>query len=334
MSGAARWAAHAYPTVRLLVRTPRTWQLFFPRVVGLRLRRRPAWLSLYREQLRYAAAVAFIGAAVVLAVLNARAATPSAPSPQQPRAVPASARPDWHEFKVTRVSDPTPMFASYHGLNLRLPIRPDKITLIAFHQAAGTQDFLHMTSLIQTPTAKPTPSAAATGVNEGAEIAYAEDVAMPTVYQGRVLRLWRSGRTGKPDSAADVGAKAGTTVYSPVSGTVLGVRGYELYGQYPDIEIHITPTGHPDLDVVLLHTYEPTVRAGDDVTAGVTPLSKVRWLSKLLDNQLDEFTHDGGNHVHVQLIRLKIPGQMPKTGGATWDPLAGGNVKTKKKASP
>jgi hypothetical protein len=311
------------------VKKPGTWQPFFPPGTGVKLRRRPAWTVRHREQLRYGAAFSLIGAALALAIVNARAAPPSAPASQQSATAGVAAQPSWHEYTVVRIPDPTPIFATYRDLAIHLPIRPDKITLIAFHQAAGSQQFLHMKSIIEPTKPKSAPSAASTGVPESAEIAYAEDAPAPTVYAGRFIRLWRSGRSGFPDSAADVGAKVGTTVYSPVSGTVLGVRGYELYGRYPDIEIHIMPTGHPELDVVLLHTYDPSVRAGEEVTAGVTPLSKVRWLSRLLDNQLGEFTHEGGNHVHVQLIRLKVPGEMPKIAGTTWDPLAGGNVRSK-----
>ena len=45
----------------------------------------------------------------------------------------------------------------------------------------------------------------------------------------------------------------GTPVYAPVSGEVLEVRPYYLYGEYADFEIHITPNGWAEVDVVLIH---------------------------------------------------------------------------------
>jgi hypothetical protein len=167
------------------------------------------------------------------------------------------------------------------------------------------------------------PATSAGAPDQSAEIAYAEDIALPGIYGGRVIRLYRSGRDGPPDTAADVGAAGGTQAYVPVTGTVLGVRHYALYGRYPDIEIHISPAGRPDLDVVCLHTTDPTIHAGQEVTAGVTPMSKVRWLSRMFDNQLGEYTHEGGNHVHVQVNRLAVPGRMPGAGSAPIDPTPG-----------
>jgi biotin carboxyl carrier protein len=307
------------------VKTPSTWQPFFPKDVGIRMRRRPWWLAHYDEQLRYAAAAVLIGAALWLAVVNSRSAPPQPPQPAQARAAEStSAPPTRHPYKLVVIPNPTPVFATCDGLQLSLPIRPEQITLIAFHQAAGGNDSLHML----TPSGPPARSAApssSTGTatpDESAEIAYAEDIQLPGVYGGRVLRLYRSGRDGPPDTAADVGSAQGAQVLAPVTGTVLGVRHYALYGEYDDIEIHISPKDRPDIDVVALHTRDPSVKAGDEVTAGVTPLSKVRWLSKLFDNQLGEYTSDGGNHVHIQVNRLSVPGRMPGPGGATTNPMS------------
>ena len=62
---------------------------------------------------------------------------------------------------------------------------------------------------------------------------------------GKVLRLWRPGRPGQPDTAADVGALAGAPVVAPISGTVLKVKAYKLYGKYDDVQVHIGPDGTP-----------------------------------------------------------------------------------------
>ena len=100
-------------------------------------------------------------------------------------------------------------------------------------------------------------------------------------------------------------------VYAPVSGTVVLVVDYMLFDETPDIEIHIQPTGRPDLDCVVLHTYDPLVAAGDTVVGGVTPISHVRDIaSHLTDIQLYYYTpeDDPGNHAHVQVNNADAEG--------------------------
>lgn len=128
--------------------------------------------------------------------------------------------------------------------------------------------------------------------------------------------MWRSNRSGAPDSAIDVGAPPGTPVYAPVTGEVIGVRAYRLYDKYDDYEIHIQPTGWPEVDVVLIHIDNVSVEVGDHVIGGVTPLAGVRLLSDRVTHQISAFTKDGGDHVHVQLNRLEVPGKLPPIGGS------------------
>ena len=81
------------------------------------------------------------------------------------------------------------------------------------------------------------------------------------VLVGKVLRMWRA-RPGKPDTAADVGAKPGSAVFSPVTGTVVKVKKYKLYGKWDDYELHIQPDGYPTLDLVMIHLDGRLVQAG------------------------------------------------------------------------
>jgi murein DD-endopeptidase MepM/ murein hydrolase activator NlpD len=124
------------------------------------------------------------------------------------------------------------------------------------------------------------------------------------------LRLWRSNRTGEPNTAADVGAAVGTAVWSPVTGTVAAVKAYQLYGKYDDFEIHIQPDGRTDVDVVLIHVTDVAVEAGDRVFAGATRIASVRLMSDKMDLQLGGYTNDGGDHVHLQLNRIEKPGVL------------------------
>lgn len=205
--------------------------------------------------------------------------------------------------------DPTPRFALEGGTILRLPIDPTQVTAMAFHQASG-QTALHMTSLV--PDADMT---LATEMKAVPPLAVEADPA-DDIWDGCCLRLWRSNRGGQPDTAVDTGANPGTPVWSPVSGTVVRVRPYLLYEKYEDFEIHIRPSGRADAEVVLIHVQDVRVEAGDRVKAGVTQLASVRQMSDKIDIQLGGYTPNGGDHVHMQLNAVGIPGSVPPAGGS------------------
>jgi hypothetical protein len=122
--------------------------------------------------------------------------------------------------------------------------------------------------------------------------------------------LWRTNVAGKSDSALDCGAKPGTPVFSPVSGTVMRIRAYKLYGTIDDYEIHIKTDAWNDVDMIILHVTSPTVTEGQHVDAGLTQVASVRALtSKLSGLQLRSYTIEGGNHTHVQLTIVPKPDQ-------------------------
>lgn len=211
--------------------------------------------------------------------------------------------------------EPTPLFAHYRSLYLRLPVDPASITQVAFHQASGDKAF-HMTSLVpdadlgEAARLKHAPmSLAAT------QSGVASD-SVTTIWNGQAIRLWRSNRRGTPDTAVDVGANAASDVYAPVTGTVLEVRAYKLYDKYPDYEIHIAPDGWEDIDVVLIHVDDVSVTPGDRVQAGVTRIACVRKMSDKVDLQLKGYTRNGGDHVHVQLNKVSVPGKLDTVTGS------------------
>lgn len=222
---------------------------------------------------------------------------------------------------------PTPFFASFRGVKLRLPVAPQNITVVAFHQASY-DDAWPMTSLVakgslaeaskaaaRKRAARP-PSGTAKAGSAATRPAVSPTSAATTltsarsdgVWTGRALSLWRSGRTGKPNTALDCGARPDTPVFSPVDGTIMEIRAYKLYGKYPDFEIHIKPDAWSDVDVVILHTTDPRIVEGQHVVAGIDQLSKVRALaSKMTGLQLAQYTAEGGNHCHVQVNRIMKP---------------------------
>jgi hypothetical protein len=262
-----------------------------------------------RAALYATAAIALFAGAGRLAWANASGRAPQPPASPVAVASAETTIPVFvprRDIKVKPVAIPTPVFATYRSLAIHLPVKPEQVTLIAFHQAGSNRVTIHMRSLV--PVVTPLAAKAAAKKEEPTEsadeVAEAEDEPIATVWGGKVTRLWRSTRQGEADTAADCGSKPGTPVMAPVSGRVVAVHMYALYGQYPDYEIHIIPTGWDRMDCMVLHTTNPLVHAGDEVVGGVTKIAKVRELSKWFASQLDDYTHDGGNHVHIQFDQL------------------------------
>jgi hypothetical protein len=218
-----------------------------------------------------------------------------------------------------KAQQPTPFFASFRGVKLRLPVPPQCVTAVAYHQASPAGP-LAISSLVGCRSIEEAARSAArkralkTSVAPTSSVLVAESAStyedVNGVWTGKVLQLYRSGRVGKPNNAVDCGARPGTPVYSPVDGTVMEIRPYMLYGKYPDFEIHIKPDAWSDIDVIILHTTDPAVKLGQHVVAGLDQISHVRALSgKVPGIQLAEYTVDGGNHTHVQINRILKPGQ-------------------------
>jgi len=210
--------------------------------------------------------------------------------------------------------DPTPHFARYDDLILHLPVDPNELTAVAFHQASG-ELALHMTSLAPDADMELAAELKAVPPVQGTFLTDPDADDSDTTWQGCVLRLWRSGRTGMPDTAVDCGADPGTAVWSPVTGTVVRVKAYQLYDKYDDYEIHIRPDGSDDIDVVLIHVDDLRVAEGDRVKAGVTRIASVRMMSDRLNLQLGGYTANGGDHVHMQLNAIE-DGTLSGTDGS------------------
>lgn len=205
-----------------------------------------------------------------------------------------------------RKKDPTPVFAAYGGIEFRVPVPCDDLVDIAFHQASYSYA-RHLKTQLPTWATDDAANKKGTGRTVATNVADAQGW-----LTGYVLRLWRN-RPGSPDSAADVGAPAGSPVLAPVTGTVLLVKRYKLYEKYDDVQIHIRPEGHSDLDVVLIHIIDPTVEVGDLVTGGVTPIGAVRRLSNRMHLQLSDFVPGDGDHTHMQLNKVKPGTTEPVT---------------------
>ena len=189
----------------------------------------------------------------------------------------------------------TPRIARIGSVDLRSPILPANLTGVLFHQASYNYALVLETKL---PEADYEKAANAHKIRVNTKQTEGEWL------DADALHVWRVGDVTPMDTSIDVGALPGSIVRSPVTGTVVLVKNYKLYDQIDDIEIHIQPDGHPELDCVLLHTKDPLIAAGDTVEAGITEISHVRDIEKdLYDVQLTYFTPEGvgGNHTHVQV---------------------------------
>jgi hypothetical protein len=206
---------------------------------------------------------------------------------------------------------PTPAFASFRGVQLLLPVPTADVTVIAFHQTSFNDSY-RMTPLV---TIKSTAYGQAACATERKHGKLGEPVPDPPadadgVWAGWGLDLLRPGVAGARDTALDCGAKPGTPVLSPVTGTVMRIRHYVLYGKYPDIEFQIKPDAWNDADVFVLHVTGPVVAEGARVVAGVTQIASVRDLSGEVPGlQLASFTPEGGDHTHIQIDRIPHPNE-------------------------
>jgi hypothetical protein len=126
------------------------------------------------------------------------------------------------------------------------------------------------------------------------------------------------GRARPATSAADVAVPEGSLLAAPVSGTVVEVREYVLYGKTRDWRIVIEPDSHPTLHVVLIHLRQPRVAPGDAVVAGDTVLGAVRSLSfgSHIDYVLPDLTEADGD-IHFPHTHIEV---KPATASAPLDP--------------
>jgi hypothetical protein len=115
---------------------------------------------------------------------------------------------------------------------------------------------------------------------------------------------------GPSTGSVDVGAVAGTDVYSPVDGKVVSIRPYVIDGRAYGSVIEIQPSSTP-ADVVTLTNLStaPGIVVGSSVSAATTKLGAVADLSKVLTQEISRYSSDAGNHVHIEV------GPAPATNG-------------------
>jgi hypothetical protein len=168
------------------------------------------------------------------------------------------------------------------SLTLELPAAKEDIISIGYHQAYNVRakSLVSVTASMGQATTQAVAAAARFG-------------GMPAFV------MTARGRGSALDSAADIVLKPGSIVKSPVTGRVLEVVPYLLYGRINDIRIEIIADGYPAVKVALVHIDKATVTAGQRVEAGVTPLATVRPLG--ISSQIDQYLGAAVTHVHIQV---------------------------------
>ncbi|MBV9454659.1 MAG: hypothetical protein JOZ19_11150 [Rubrobacter sp.] len=114
-----------------------------------------------------------------------------------------------------------------------------------------------------------------------------------------------AGRPGPRTGALDVGAEAGTSVYAPVTGTVVAIRPDPILQEGGKV-VEITPADNPNIRVNVSFVQDVNGELGpkSPVTAGITELGKVADSRKVLSPQLASYTAGTGNHVTISVPKI------------------------------
>jgi hypothetical protein len=139
------------------------------------------------------------------------------------------------------------------------------------------------------------------------DMSVAESAARPKVMPTRY-------RPTPSRSAADILVPPRIEIRAPVTGIVKRAAGYRLYCKHDDNFVTISPVGHPELEVKVLHVAGLRVKPGDRVVAGKTPIA--RHATKFpFGSQVDAFSEGPAwPHVHMEVTQLEVPDATPVVG--------------------
>ena len=181
---------------------------------------------------------------------------------------------------------PDTVLAEVAGVGISTPVRPANLTGLGYHPEGGSLAAM-------APRGE--------NLSENALLGLVSSGETPEGISYNVMD--DAGREGPGTGALDVGAGAGTTAYSPVTGSVTSIR------PDPTVEganvIEIKPDANPDVRVnVALVQSNSGAGVNDRVVAGMTRLGAVADSAKVLDPQISAYTTDAGNHVTITVSRV------------------------------
>jgi murein DD-endopeptidase MepM/ murein hydrolase activator NlpD len=177
------------------------------------------------------------------------------------------------------------VIAIYGSLRLQAPIAQSRITAIGFH--GGSQGAIALTPV-------------GSQVNQGlfgrlAHKLFGGD-------SGGVRWYQLPGGLGASTSSLDIGAPAGTDVYAPVDGTVVGLHDLILDGRPYGQKLEIQPNGSPSVVVTISHLRaDPALTVGSAVVASTSRIGTLLDFSAVEKQSLARFTQDAGNHVSIEI---------------------------------
>ena len=231
-----------------------------------------------RERRRRRLAVLVVIALVALVTLSLSAFGGSGTPAQAP--APASAS------RLLPAGPPQPEILARLGtLHVQLPVSQSRVTAIGYQ---GGSDG----SLALAPVG--------TQANEGVLKRVVRSVFGGSNGKPRWYQL--PGGVGPSTSAIDIGAPAGTDVYSPVDGTIVAIDDVVLNAAAYGSRIDIQPAGAPSLVVAVSHVrVDPSLVIGSPVTSGSSKLGSIVDFTHAERQALARYTNDSGNHVVVEV---------------------------------
>jgi murein DD-endopeptidase MepM/ murein hydrolase activator NlpD len=185
--------------------------------------------------------------------------------------------------RLLPVGPPTPLTVALHsGLRIQLPISQSRVTAIGYH--SGDDGVVALTPLGHQG-------------NQGALSRLAHKIFGGG---GGGFVYYQLGGGGT--AVLDVGAAAGTDVYAPVDGTIVGISDYVLNGRAYGSRIDIQPSAAPSLVVSLTQLKpDPALTVGSAIAASTTKVGRLVDLSAVEKQALAKYTQDAGNHVSIEL---------------------------------
>ena len=231
-----------------------------------------------------ALAIVVVGSAFGVGALQAMVRAPAAQPLSQPLPSPSSI--------ATAPVAPSPPpegvpFARAKGVTLYLPA-PDP-PLIGYHEASYSD------------------AATLTPIGRLQKNANRTKFRPPKDERGpRYTVMSSRGRPTPATSAVDVVLPPSSRVRAPVSGVVVQVKPYKLYGKYPDERVEISVDGHPDVHVVMIHLTHVRVARGDRVSATLSVIGEPRVFP--FRSETDDYVRGGDPHVHIE---IKKPASTP-----------------------
>jgi hypothetical protein len=181
---------------------------------------------------------------------------------------------------------PTAVFAyvSKYRVAIHFPAAPDDMLDVGFHQAYNTKAYAFLPTMKTLPIAKPAVT----------EQLLASDSSL------RLFEQAYRARGSSERSAADCAVRPDSRLLSPVTGTVTLLKHYKLEGRIDDLQLEIKPDGASLLRVVMIHIQDATVKVGDRVVGGITPVATVRHLT--LDSSVNRYLPvSPADHTHIQV---------------------------------